>query len=182
MKIISKFKDYYDHLQGIYGIDPLKVLDRTQMSVNTYHTSDRGFTLYFCGSLYEHQCDSLTHHKNYAEALLRFTKSKYLTPKGHIVYQNETCFWAKLDRRIDAKLNFPYGVLLPVDFRKPETATIKSVLILKNLGFYKVMSAEECYRQIEQFIGKSEMESNTDVTDMDRFEAKGFSKKESFRG
>lgn len=28
MKIISKFKDYYDHLAGIYGEDPLLVLDR----------------------------------------------------------------------------------------------------------------------------------------------------------
>jgi hypothetical protein len=28
MKIISKHKDYYDYLQGIYGVDPLQVYDR----------------------------------------------------------------------------------------------------------------------------------------------------------
>ena len=34
MKIISKFKDYYDFLQGIYGVDPLLVLDRTKGTPN----------------------------------------------------------------------------------------------------------------------------------------------------
>jgi hypothetical protein len=28
MKIISKHKDYYDYLQGIYGVDPLQIYDR----------------------------------------------------------------------------------------------------------------------------------------------------------
>ena len=28
MKIISNYKDYYDHLTGIYGVDPLVVYDR----------------------------------------------------------------------------------------------------------------------------------------------------------
>ncbi len=28
MKILGKYKDYYDYLQGIYGVDPLLVLDR----------------------------------------------------------------------------------------------------------------------------------------------------------
>ena len=30
MKIISKYKDYYDFYVGIYGEDPLLVLDRTK--------------------------------------------------------------------------------------------------------------------------------------------------------
>jgi len=28
MKILGKYKDYYDYLQGIYDVDPLLVLDR----------------------------------------------------------------------------------------------------------------------------------------------------------
>jgi hypothetical protein len=28
MKILSKYKDYYDYLTGIYGEDPLIILDR----------------------------------------------------------------------------------------------------------------------------------------------------------
>lgn len=33
MKIISKYKDYYDFLQGIKGIDPLVLLDRSKGSI-----------------------------------------------------------------------------------------------------------------------------------------------------
>lgn len=32
MKIISKYKDYYDYISGIYGEDPLIVLDRSDFS------------------------------------------------------------------------------------------------------------------------------------------------------
>lgn len=32
MKIISKYKDYYDYISGIYGEDPLIVLDRSEFS------------------------------------------------------------------------------------------------------------------------------------------------------
>ena len=30
MKIISKYKDYYDYLQGIWGMDEKLTLDRTE--------------------------------------------------------------------------------------------------------------------------------------------------------
>lgn len=65
MKIISKYKEYYDYLIGLYGQDPLKVLDRT-----AYKTSDvdiivkfprhnmpdeivvSDVIIYFCGDYY----------------------------------------------------------------------------------------------------------------------------------
>lgn len=40
MKIISKFKDYYDYFQGIYGMDEKLVLDRTEFYKMTYLPSD----------------------------------------------------------------------------------------------------------------------------------------------
>ena len=36
MKIISKYKDYYDYLQGIYGVDERLVLDRRQFTMPIY--------------------------------------------------------------------------------------------------------------------------------------------------
>lgn len=36
MKILSKFKDYYDYLQGMYGVDEKLVLDRTNFSPVKY--------------------------------------------------------------------------------------------------------------------------------------------------
>lgn len=42
MKIISKFKDYYDYLQGIYGVDEKLVLDRTDFAPFSYNPSSNG--------------------------------------------------------------------------------------------------------------------------------------------
>ena len=39
MKIISKYKDYYDYLQGIYGVDERLVLDRRKSDHQTYHSN-----------------------------------------------------------------------------------------------------------------------------------------------
>ena len=47
MKIISKYKDYYDYLSGIYGEDPLKVLDRREVD-----PSDNIRTIVFCDKIY----------------------------------------------------------------------------------------------------------------------------------
>jgi hypothetical protein len=49
MKIISKFKDYYDYLQGIYGIDEKLILDRTKF-VNRYPYGENAVVRFFiCG-------------------------------------------------------------------------------------------------------------------------------------
>jgi hypothetical protein len=39
MKIISKYKDYYDYLQGIYGVDEKLTLDRTNFNIMKYGPS-----------------------------------------------------------------------------------------------------------------------------------------------
>ena len=49
MKIISKFKDYYDYLSGIYGVDPKLVLDRTKGKVPSYANTPEHIILYICG-------------------------------------------------------------------------------------------------------------------------------------
>lgn len=41
MKIISKYKDYYDYLQGIYGVDEKLVLDRRSSEHPTYYSTGR---------------------------------------------------------------------------------------------------------------------------------------------
>lgn len=53
MKIISKFKDYYDYLQGVYGIDEKLILDRTKF-VNKSHYAENGVVRFFiCGLVVE---------------------------------------------------------------------------------------------------------------------------------
>lgn len=40
MKIISKFKDYYDYLTGIYGVDPLVTYERKPLSTISNNVED----------------------------------------------------------------------------------------------------------------------------------------------
>lgn len=50
MKIISKFKDYYDYLVGIYGVDEKLILDRTKFtSLRFEPTENTRLIFYICG-------------------------------------------------------------------------------------------------------------------------------------
>lgn len=58
MKIISKFKDYYDYLSGVYGVDEKIILDRrdSQMIKATDIYSDRVVTLAICDHIIQGFC------------------------------------------------------------------------------------------------------------------------------
>lgn len=49
MKILSKYKEYYDYLSGIYGEDPLIILDRREGRVVKEHMASEKITLYIGG-------------------------------------------------------------------------------------------------------------------------------------
>lgn len=59
MKIIAKYKDFYDFLSGIYGVDEKIILDRTKdecILFEDYHlgsSDDRFIRLIICGLVYE---------------------------------------------------------------------------------------------------------------------------------
>jgi hypothetical protein len=51
MRIISKWKDYYDYLQGIYGVDETLILDRTEFHLTslTIPKDYKVEVFYICG-------------------------------------------------------------------------------------------------------------------------------------
>lgn len=55
MKIISKYKDYYDYLVGKYGIDEKLVLDRTEFTHTPFELSDdiTKYSFWICGYFLE---------------------------------------------------------------------------------------------------------------------------------
>ena len=55
MKIISKYKDYYDYLVGIYGEDPKLVLDRRDNDFFTYKKNK--IQLFIAGNIIDGYCD-----------------------------------------------------------------------------------------------------------------------------
>lgn len=53
MKIISKHKDYYDYLQGIYGVDEKLILNRTKDFSKNLSTYEGYNMLVICGQILE---------------------------------------------------------------------------------------------------------------------------------
>lgn len=49
MKIISKYKDYYDYLQGVYGVDNRLILDRRNSKRPTYYSN--GIMIFTIGNI-----------------------------------------------------------------------------------------------------------------------------------
>ena len=48
MKIISKYKDYYDYLQGVYGVDEKLILDRKEFTSLMFPPSNKIETFFIC--------------------------------------------------------------------------------------------------------------------------------------
>lgn len=194
MLILSKFKDYYDYLQGIYGIDTKKVLDRTK--VNSQYVQDYininpkeslfhypEEILYFCGNIYK-----LYNRANYdywwgnEEKIRMYDRYLgWINRDGfEVVYQDDKIVWIKesSESKGDNQIDFPYYLLATYNAKVIE---YKSIPVLKHIHFDKVMAPDECYRRIEEYISYREPEPNTDPNDMNRYESKGFDKKTSFR-
>ncbi len=53
MKIISKYKDYYDYLQGVYGVDEKLILDRRDFANPTIISDINIIRLYIAGNIIE---------------------------------------------------------------------------------------------------------------------------------
>lgn len=169
MRILSKFKDYYDFLQGKYGIDELKVLDRT-ISPQPYLGDS--FEIVFCNTTY-----GLT--KKYDSFYRRQIENN---SKYEILLEEREFIWYKSNQINDYK----QPIVKPYESYDTKLKQYTDAPFynfkLDIIGFNKIMPPEQCYLQIEEFLGKIKEEvSQTIPTDLDRFEAKGFDKKTSFR-
>lgn len=177
MIIISKFKDYYDYLQGRYGRDPKKVLNRQPF----VHDLDKDYVLnlYLCGDIY-------TRYKT-KDISIEYDFSK---KKGYVYNDGVRCHWIHGTLVCKNKdYNWFKSKPIPYFHSKEPYFIVENINnlyvgqypILKEIGFDKVIPAEEIYLMIEEWISYKEPEVDHDPTDMKLFESKGFDKKESFR-
>lgn len=189
MKIISKFKDYYDYLQGKFGIDEKKVLDRTKFyNYGDFADSAEYITLNFCGKLYyrttkkivlktskytNFQSYDFQNHKD-REPFLKYYKHNS-NVKMVVLYTCEKYTWYTYNETdyeaISEKL--PYVVY-------STSWNANGMPILKEIGFNNVIPPEEAYKLIEETISIKEQEIKRDPTDMNLYHSKGFDKN-SFR-
>lgn len=67
MKIISKYKDYYDYLSGIYGVDEKIILNRTNFDIPIYSGVIR---FYICGKYLDGYFDPIENRFYFGEELI----------------------------------------------------------------------------------------------------------------
>ena len=91
MKIISKYKDYYDYLMGIYGIDEKLVLDRRNFDHRDFYDTPISLQVYICGMAYQGYYDGEKFY--YGEGLYKVGQDY-----DEWVKKNRTGWWLKYHR------------------------------------------------------------------------------------
>jgi hypothetical protein len=192
MKIISKYKDYYDYLSGVYGVDDKIVLDRRYSGTyeypifkfDTHMLSSHfnyGLTLHLCGisygGVYLHK-ENKTFWCQELEKIMD-VKNHYRTNEKYVIIKdgglNSSYMNVYLGPRktnFNEKYNIP--ILLQVHDR------IYPFPQLDKIGFNRQMSPQEIYLKLSDWLSpKDNIENN--MTDKEKIQSHGFDLKSSFR-
>ena len=202
MKLISNFKDYYDYLIGQYGIDEKCVYERICSTENNNKWIKSGIykpnhslegTVYsfeilaVCGTIY---CCYYYQGKHYfGEEAIDYIPKKI--KRG--LYENDIDTYSDLLKSMKTQtMNYVTNVHLsktnlnekencPVLIldRRCEHAEVKNPK-LSDYDFGKVLSAEDCYLQIVNFITR-EKTITDNRTNKEKILSAGFDTKTSFR-
>ena len=198
MRLISKWKDYFDYLVGIYGRDPTFVYDRRVLPMTKYngYASDwvNDYRLHICGVMYtvfEYK-GKLYHTGEELLALNKLLEERGL--HGDTLYYVSKWYTKKTDAK---KLYAAYNNILSdhnLEQRQPVLlAEVKlgtdppeyryTIPLLKSFNFHKAMSAEELYKKVIVFLGvlKDYPPITNNQTDLEKLQSHGFDKKISFR-
>lgn len=197
MKIISKYKDYYDYLTGIYGVDEKVVLDRTSFRMADFWSSPKIVTFYIAGNRIDGYWDSNRFYfgeelrmlcedqekdtKNYPRWRLRWVNFGK-DPNAVTIYNNS---WLKTyqiaypDLRVDEdKTNENHNCAIMCNaningdfFKYPK---------LEDLGIITVLPPHEIYLMLSVWLAPKDKE-NAPMSNEEKIIAAGFDKKTSFR-
>lgn len=188
MRIISKFKDYYDYLQGIYGIDEKLILDRTEYTPMVYKPSGLSYSEIIIG-------DYLIHGLWYNDNIYYGEEIETLN-----IITFDKRFYQSVDDKKDYYLikhgNFGYLKILkePMLLTDSPAYIHNCPILIKNWDGYKknpilkeyllnkVYSPFEIWLLLSEFLGKlntnyiQSIQSNTE-----KIISHGFDLKTSFR-
>jgi len=191
MKIISKYKDYYDYLMGIYGVDEKIVLDRTEFEMANFY-SPLIVTFYIAGKCIDGYWDGDKFY--FGEDLRQLCRDQqkdtkkwrlkwlWRDPNAVFVY-NES--WSRKEQKA-----YP-------DLREDETKTnekhncaimcsthMKDEFLrypkLEDLGIKIVLAPHEIYMMLSEWLAPKDKVSDN-MSDTEKIIAAGFDKKTSFR-
>lgn len=197
MKIISKYKDYYDYLTGIYGIDEKLILDRREKEAYLLPSIGK-ITLYIAGYIIE----GLIKENG------QFVYGQYL--KKYIVDKYKTRCWQKKWRWLSTHMERNYDKSYHVKYKNDEdwyyleplkdlenTNKIHNcpILLKINNKFYKYpkldklnlskfILAKNIYQWLSEWLSNQITEKEKEIKELPdsfKIENKGFDKKKSFR-
>ncbi len=199
MKIISKYKDYYDYLQGIYGIDKVLVYDRRttdlirhEKSLQDYiepfefHICNKKYTIYWYKNKFYHTPKEL---KILNKILFDDGKETLCYVSNYYDYKKEDLlkFWNKNngDSMVNKKFRIPILIESSCGeiFDEKDDKNRYSIPLLKSFQFHRWLSAEECFLNISAFLGwlKDNPEIPNKQTNKEKIVSHGFDFKKSFR-
>lgn len=198
MKILSKYKDYYDYLVGTYGIDPKLVLDRREGSRISKYRSPGAFSIAICGNLIQgfydgEKCycgDSLLKVGKEVEVNeyfrgIGFQKEKkikinYTTKTLGVEEEHEERLYQEpQETDLNDKYNCPI-ILLTGSWRSDYDPFPR----LEDYGIGAVYSPNEMFTMLSSWLSQKITEAENiedNRSDEMKLESKGFNKKCSFR-
>lgn len=189
MKIISKYKDYYDHLQGVYGVDPIIVLDRTEYYPQPYPPSEYSkIALYICD--YKVEGIFLKGEYRFGDAIKEFSTDKYISVERNIREKSyaiqghdpsrpwNSIYVLKKPELVEQ--NSPNEMLSCPILLWVNSNKYKKFPILKELNLVKLLPAHDIWIMLSDWIGKDRGIINKQ-TDKEKIISNGFDLKKSFR-
>jgi hypothetical protein len=204
MKIISKFKDYYDYLQGIYGIDEKLILDRTEFYRTPKFPPNGLVNIYICGYEYEGVCLNGQYYweSDIEKIALKSKKRRYWIRGGDekdyytvdLKLSNQSLTQV-LKKRVNSvvndKLNYPIlinvlGGELGLTYKHRDYhyfehhQEFSKFPILADYGFQRVLPAEDLWIQLSNWLSRTKDIPNNQ-TNKEKILSAGFDLKTSFR-
>lgn len=203
MLIISKEKDYYDYLSGVYGVEPNLVYDRR--TPDSYSLA-YGDALIVCGKVYElYTYEGITYHGEELETIKLVSNSRdyygysnigEIRKKSNLVKVPGERFnryndwnWVTKDSyddpfNLNVELDSPI-IILPLN--KYTNRNFNNCSLnpnLSKLNLASIIPPEEIYISISTWLGiriERFKESSIPTTDSQKIVNKGFDLKSSFR-
>lgn len=191
MKIISKYKDYYDYMVSKYGIDPLIVYDRTAQHTllnkewysESYMTSPNITNICICGEQYHILTYNMIHYH---------TKEELLILNDILEKENKALLFSRDNKWYGGgKWNYGIDRYLKMNNHKTDdnekyglpVCTDDGVLIrLTDYGIQKYISADDMFLKISSYISKQkDIDITNNQTDKEKLLSHGFDNKKSFR-
>jgi len=193
MRIISKYKDYYDYYQGIFGMDNSKVYDRRKMitfdTMEVFNTIDATILdFYICGTQYRmllfkgilyHTPDELEE----LDKILDDEGNRGLYLKSWGLKSNENKYQAEYDGTNNIPVDVNTKLREPILLKFGRHDDFFQIPLLSDFNFHKIMDAKDVYIKVETFLGwmvDNPPLPNTQTND-GKIQTAGFDKKHSFR-